>query len=198
MKRICVLLLCTFLAGLVYANDKDVYEQLLDQKKYQQLLVHLQAWERKEPTNPEVYMGYFNYYLAIGRKEGVSLDREAKTDATVIQITDPQTGEVVGYINPATTYDPDSISKAVLQLNQGLEYGEDRLDMYFGKIYILNEVLDYQTAGATLIQVLNRSMENDNKWLWKDNEPLKEGKDFLLSNIQDYYKKWFGEKTNQA
>lgn len=191
MRKWSYAFLAVALLGVsAFCDDKSTYEQLLQAKKYPELLRHLQKWEKLQPKNPEVFIGYFNYYLALGSKDAVSIDKTPKKNTDVLKITDPKTGEVVGYINPATAYDPDNTKQAILKLNEGLRYGQDRLDMYFGKIHILNEVYDFKTAGDVLVQVLNRSMINGNRWLWSNNEPVKDGKAFLLNNIQDYYSRW--------
>ncbi|HOV63587.1 MAG TPA: tetratricopeptide repeat protein [Spirochaetia bacterium] len=193
-----VLLTVALVSVSAFCDDKSTYEQLLQARNYPDLLKHLQNWEKKEPKNPEVYIGYFNYYLSVGSKEAVSIDKTAKKNTDVLSITDPKTGEVVGYINPATAYDPENTKQAILKLNEGLRYGQDRLDMYFGKIYILNEVYDFKTAGDVLVQVLNRSKINGNQWLWSNNEPVEDGKAFLLNNIQDYYSLWLGLESEEG
>jgi hypothetical protein len=45
-------------------------------------------------------------------------------------------------------------------LNKGLEYSKNRLDMYFGKISILNQINDYQKAGEEVMKILQLSNEN--------------------------------------
>lgn len=197
-RKAVVVVVLLLVSLFVPADDKSTYEQLLKQGKHKELLSHLLNWEKKEPRNPEVYIGYFNYYLSVGRKEGVSLDKTAKPNANVLEIKDPKTGEIVAYMNPATIYDDKSIAQALSKLNEGLQYGTDRLDMYFGKIHILNEVFDYRRAGSTLIEVLSRSAINKNKWLWSNNEPVKDGEGFLLNNLQDYYGKWFELRSDEG
>jgi FimV-like protein len=194
-----VVFVCLLVPALAaFPDQKADYQKLLEQKRYPELLQLLTAWEQSDPTNPEVYIGYINYYLTVGRIEGVSLDRTAKQGATVLRLTDPNTGETVGYMNPAVFYDDKDVAAGLGKLNEGLKYGPDRLDMYFGKIYILNEVLDYGTAGKTLVDVLNRSALNGNKWLWSDNKPVQDGQDFLLNNIQDYYSKWLDARSKES
>jgi tetratricopeptide (TPR) repeat protein len=199
MKTITLTLLCLLVASATaFSDDKATYEQLLQQQKYPELLKHLQKWEVSEPRNPEVYIAYFNYYLSIGRKEGVSIDKAPKRGADVLTITDPKTNKVLGYMNPSTIYNTDDVAQALIKLNEGMSYGPDRLDMYFGKIFILNEVFDYRTAGSVLVEVLNRSQANGNRWFWSNNEPVKNAEFFLLNSVQDYYEKWLENGSDAA
>jgi tetratricopeptide (TPR) repeat protein len=169
MNRIAVALTCLLVAaGVAFSDEKADCQKLLNDKKYPELLALLGRWENSDPTNPEVYIAYLNYYLA------------------------------VGHMNPSVTYDDKSIAAGISKLNEGLKYGTERLDMYFGKIHILNEVQDYVGAGDVLVQVLNRSVENHNGWLWSDNKPVEDGQEFLLNVIQDYYRKWIDAETQES
>lgn len=193
---------CLFFAILgatASAGPKDDYQALLQKGDYSALAALLDRWYKSEPKNPEVFIGYFNLHLHLAMKSGLAIDKDLPTDAKeYMTITDPKTGKTVGYMHGNTIYEESETAKAIAYLDQGLAFGPDRLDMYFGKIHVLLEIHDYGRATETLSTVFARSKINHNFWLWSDNKKLDDGRNFLLGNIQDYYNKWFGEKSKES
>ena len=177
---------------------KGIYETLFKEERYNELYEHLQEWEEKEANNPEMYIAYFNYYIIRERFSGISIDNEMKGGTTAIQINDPETGEIVGYINESVQYKNNDIIIAVEYLDKGLNIAPNRLDMHFGKIHILNEVGYYDDAGNELFKTLEISNEINNNWLWANNEMLENGEIFLLNNINDYYGFWLNANEEKA
>jgi hypothetical protein len=103
--------------GIIYNRDYQItYETLLNGSRYSELYTHLQLWENEEPDNPEVYVAYFNYYLARNRSPG---------------------SKAAGY---TAGFKVDDVLIGVEYLNRGLVTSPERLDMHFGKIFILIEV----------------------------------------------------------
>jgi tetratricopeptide (TPR) repeat protein len=179
-------------------NYKEKYDKLFKENRYDVLYDHIQTWETEESNNPEIYIAYFNYYIFRNRFSGVSIDREIKGSVISIAISDPETGEVVGYNNDAIEYDSDDIITAVEFLDKGLNIAPDRLDMHFGKIRILNEIELYNEAGSELYTTLEISKKINDKWLWANSEQIENGKMFLLNNINDYYRFWLSKRTEES
>jgi tetratricopeptide (TPR) repeat protein len=177
---------------------KDTYTELLKSAKYNELFTHLQMWENDEPNNPEMFIAYFNYFIDRNKFSGVSIDKEQKGNGPTMELTDSQSGEIVGYINGSVQYNTDDILTAVNYLNRGLEITPNRLDMHFGKIHILNEIKYYKMAGDALFSSLEISKKINNKWLWSDNEEIEDGKSFFINNIQDYYGLWLNTNEKEA
>jgi tetratricopeptide (TPR) repeat protein len=195
---ICLAVL-TFVSAAAIAQDyRAVYQELLTQKKYDALLVHLQEWEKSEPKNPEMFIAYFNYYINLGATSGISIDKDRKGSGETLQITDPETGEIMGYFNDSISYDVEKVKKGVEYLDKGLSYTPDRLDMHFGKIHILNTISDYHNAGKELFDTIVLSKKIHNAWLWSNNEKISEGEKFFLNNILDYYQTWLEVRTETA
>jgi tetratricopeptide (TPR) repeat protein len=161
---------------------KGTYRLLWEDKKYDEVFAHLQAWEAKEPNNPEMYIAFFNYYINTGRSSMLSLYREGEDN----------------YIGESTQYNNDSISKAIKYIDKGLSIAPNRLDMHFGKIYLLNEMKYYKEAKDELYATLEISKKIDNNWLWTDNEKAENAKVSFLRDINDYYSKWFKIGTEET
>ncbi|MDR0456569.1 MAG: hypothetical protein LBH20_07815 [Treponema sp.] len=179
-------------------DHKKIYEILLNDKKYDELYDHLQMWETKEPENPEIYIAYFNYYIHKDRFSGVSIDMERKGDGPTLQMNDPKTGEIVGYLNDSVVYNNNDIIIAVEYLDKGLSIAPNRLDMHFGKIHILNEIKYYKEAGNELYGTLEISKIISNNWLWSNNEKIEDEESFFLNCINNYYSFWLNEQTEES
>jgi len=198
MKRSIVLVALVAIGFVAFADNKADYEALLSQGRYEELLTHLTAWEREEPENPEMFIGWFNYHIAKGRESGISIDRKRRGTGPAMTITNPETGEVVGYMNDSVQYDPDEIGKAFGYIDRGLGYCPNRLDMHFGKIHLLTQIEDYNAAGKALKTVFDLASKNESHWLWSDNEKVEDGQEFLLNNVQDYYQAWMNAETEES
>ncbi len=194
-KALAILLL--FQSVLLFADYKQDYISLLDGKKYDTLKILLDKWINKEPENPEVYIAFFNYYLSKGRISGVAIESKPKGDQQ-IAITNPDSGEIVGYINDSNKYDGNDLKKAFEYISQGLSISQNRLDMHFGKIHLLGQIEDYHKQCDQMIKTLSISKINSNKWLWDNNKEIKDGKIFMLNNMQDYIITWIDDRSEES
>ena len=100
----------------------------------------------------------------------------------------------IAYFN----YYTEDIFTAMDYLDRGLDMYPDRLDMHFGKIYILNENGYYTMAGEELIAMLEISKRINNNWMWADNAKMPNGELFFISSIQDYYRFWLTAEAEEA
>jgi tetratricopeptide (TPR) repeat protein len=155
-------------------------------------------WEKKESNNPEMFIAFFNYYINRNRFSGISIDKERKGTEETIELSDPHSVKIVGYMNKAVHYDTGDILIATGYLDEGLLIAPNRLDMHFGKIHILNEVGFYEISGNELFATLNISKKINNEWLWANNEKIEDGERFFINNLQDYYGLWLNAKTIEA
>jgi tetratricopeptide (TPR) repeat protein len=161
---------------------KGKYETLSKDKKYDELEKHLQAWEAKEPNNPEMYIAYSNYYINRNISSGVSVYRDPTGD----------------YIEPSMQFNNDDVAAAVKKLDKALNIAPNRLDIRFGKVYILNEIEHYKAAGVELLATLEFSKKIDNNWLWANNEKIRDAESFFWEKVNGYYGSWFNKGTEEA
>ncbi len=103
----------------------------------------LNEWIKAKPDDPELYVAYYNFYVKKSMKEVISLERTQQGNKS-LQITDPKTGKIVAYMNDGVTYDIELVEKGFHYIDIGIEKFPSRLDMRFGKIYILGKIYDYQ------------------------------------------------------
>lgn len=160
---------------LVSKNDTLGQQQLLDK------------WERADSNDPELYIAYFNYFVKKSNKEVVTLGQNPKgTEVLQIMDQDSSKKEPVAYIYGDTYYDQNILKKGFDYIDKGLAKHPNRLDMRFGKIYLLGQIEDYEKFTAEIINTIDYSDVNKNKWTWADNNPLDDPQNFMLSSIQDY------------
>ena len=88
--------------------------------------------------------------------------------------------------------------KAVEHLEDALKLAPNRLDIWFGKINILNEIGDHESAGQRLRMLLEFSREINNQWLWSNDEKIEDGEEVFLFGIQDYYMWWYELNTEES
>ena len=147
----------------------------------------LSKWEMSNKNDPELFVAYFNYYVTKSRTDVIEIGHNPKgKDALVVMELDTSIKEPAGFIYDGTTYDKSLLSKGFSWIKKGIDMYPSRLDMRFGKIYMLGLIEDYETFTNEIIRTIDYSTKNNNKWKWSNNEPKDSGEQFLLSNIQGY------------
>ena len=147
----------------------------------------LQKWGKTDKDDPELFVAYFNYYVSKSKKEILTLGQNPKNkEGFRIMDQDSTKKEPVGFIYGDTYYDPELLSKGFDWINKGIEKHPNRLDMRFGKIYMFGQIKDYENFTKQIIQTVDYSAVNKNKWTWADSKPLDDPREFMLSSIQNY------------
>ncbi len=144
----------------------------------------LKDWEKKAPDDPELYVSYYSYYVWKSKLEYIGLQKKQKGENSLV--VKDSTGKTAAYLNDVVQYDPKYLKTGFTYIDKAIKKFPDRLDMRFGKIYMLGETKDYKTFTEEIIKTIDYSAKNKNAWLWRDNEPKKDGKKFLLEGIQNY------------
>lgn len=187
-----------FLSTVAFADFRETYLQLLDEGKFIELEQHLTMWQRAGGKDPEVFIAWFNYYINRKLKTGMAIDTSINTKKPHMIITDPKSGKTVGYLGDKVYYDYDDVRSAIRYLDTGIGYASNRLDMYFGKIHILGAIDEFDKQATVVMQVLELAHNNKHTWLWSQNKPVPDAKQFLLDNIQSYYDLWFKRQTKSS
>lgn len=170
---------------LVNAQDyQSSFIQAFENQDSSEMRRVLKEWESADPTNAELFTSYFNYYVIQSMDEIVVLETEAPSGEALV-LTD-SSGSTAGYMSSEIVYHADTINLAFDKIDQGISLYPDRLDMRFGKIYILGQMENWQVFTEEIIRTIDYSSQNDNQWTWTNNEKGEDGKDFFLSSLQDY------------
>ncbi|HEY1870653.1 MAG TPA: hypothetical protein VGG71_06310 [Chitinophagaceae bacterium] len=188
-KMIAFFFLTIFINLALGQTNQEKFKALSkrnDTTKIELLFAH---WEQTNPNDPEFYTSAINYYFSNSKQENITLDRK-QTGKESFQFTD-STGKVAGYINSNLGYNPEKLSKAIKYANTGIDKFPDRLDIRFGKCYLLQQIGDYDNFTKEVIKTVDYSLENKNNWSWTDNKKEEDGEGFMLETIQAYLKELY-------
>jgi len=183
-KTICILLLSTAAHGQNYFEQFKKYLETGDSTNQ---LNTLTAWQNASPKDADLYVSYFNYYVSRSRHELLELSQE-RPDGESLALTaqDDTTKQIAGFLGSVTHFDTNELQKGIDQIEKGINLYPDRLDMRFGKIYIYGQAEYWNEFVTEIIKAIKRSAVNKNRWVWRDNKPQADGKNFFLSSLQDY------------
>ncbi|MCX6146076.1 MAG: tetratricopeptide repeat protein [Candidatus Kapabacteria bacterium] len=165
-------------------NFKEQFNDLYNKKDTVGEKKLLAQWETKKQNDPELYVAYFNYYVQKSMTEMIGLEHEQKGEHS-LQLTD-STGKVAGYMNDMVVYADKDLQKGFDYIDKGIKMFPNRLDMRFGKVYMLGKKENYMEFTDEIIKTIDYSNTNKNTWLWADDKPQKDPKEFMLGSIQDY------------
>jgi len=84
------------------------------------------------------------------------------------------------------TYKKSFVDKGFHYIDIGIQKFPDRLDMRFGKVYMLGKIDDYDAFTQEIIKAIDYSQKINMKWTWTDNKLVDDPKTFMLGNIQSY------------
>jgi tetratricopeptide (TPR) repeat protein len=166
---------------------KQQYNDIVSKNDTVGQLLLLAKWEKADNNDPELYVAYFNYYINKSKKEIIELGYNPKGEG-VLQIMDMDTTKKapVAYMYGNIYYDPGLLKKGFEYADIGIAKNPSRLDIRFGKTYMLGELENWKDFTAEIIKTIDYSVTINNKWTWTDNEPVEDSIQFMLSSIQDY------------
>ena len=188
-KIITVLFLSTFSNLLLGQTNYEKFKKLSKEKDTASIKFLLAEWEQANQNDPELYTSAFNFYFSNSKQEIISVDNAQRSKES-FQLTD-STGKVAGYLSSNLDYNPDKLNKAFNYIATGIEKFPNRLDMRFGKCYVLGEISDYENFTNEIIKTIEYSNAIKNNWLWTDNKKLDDAENFMLGTIQSYLKQLY-------
>lgn len=168
-------------------HHKTEFNQLLSKNDTTAQRSLLQKWEAKNNQDPDLYVAYFNYYVNRSKQEIIEIGNNPQGDDVLkITNTDKSKKDQVGYIYGVQMFNPLLVQKGFYYAERGLQIAPARLDIRFGKVFVYSKMKDWNNYAQEIIKAVNYGATIDNKWLWTDNKPLEDPKEFLLQNIQSY------------
>ncbi|MBW1296325.1 tetratricopeptide repeat protein [Aquimarina litoralis] len=170
---------------LKYCQTKDTLNQLRT----------LEEWKKINPNDPELYTSYFNYHFSKSRKEVIALTTDQPNGQSLV-IKD-SLNKTAGFLGSEIHYDKSELQKGISKIDEGIKNYPNRLDMRFGKIYVLGQTKDWQKFTSEIIKTIQYSSKNKNNWTWTNNETRKDGENFFLSALQDYQLQLYNTGDNK-
>jgi tetratricopeptide (TPR) repeat protein len=185
MPKQIVLFLLVLLTGQSFAqNYKGAFTRLLQEEDTTAQRELLQHWQRANPTDAELFVAWFNYYMQASRQEIMHLS-DSGNGKSSLALTD-STGAEVGYLTEDFDYDSALLEKAFQYIDKGINTHTTRLDMRFGKIYALGLTENYERFTNEIIKAIEVGNKLKGQWTWADNKKLEDPERFFLGNIQEY------------
>ncbi len=77
-------------------------------------------------------------------------------------------------------YDQALLNQALAKIDEGIARYPNRLDMRFGKAYILSRNKDWDGYTNEMVKAIQQAKVNNNQWLWEGNADDKK----LLANVR--------------
>jgi tetratricopeptide (TPR) repeat protein len=184
MKRLFTFLLFALpLIGTSQSYKKE-FTALLQAEDTLAQKALLQKWERENSNDPELYVCYFNYHVNLSRQEVLSLQQQPQGEE-YLEMKD-SANQTAGYITSSIAYTEKHFNKALEYINKGISKNPARLDMRFGKCYLLGNVEDFEGLTKEVVTTLAYAKKINNKWTWDGNKPVEDPKNFMLNSIQGY------------
>ncbi|MDI1256095.1 MAG: tetratricopeptide repeat protein [Flavobacterium sp.] len=144
----------------------------------------LQQWENADLNDAELYTAWFNYYANKSMTAVLSLDKKQKGNES-FAAKDANDSNAF-YINENTNYDPKYIKSGFEYINKGIAKFPERLDMRFGKTYMLGKLEDFNNFTKEIVNAIEYGQKINNKWTWTDSKPLDDPTQFMLASVQEY------------
>ncbi|MCQ6960916.1 tetratricopeptide repeat protein [Mucilaginibacter aquariorum] len=190
------LLLITFLSSCLLnatsAQDfKNRFKETFPKGNSDSTLSLLNQWRKAAPNDPEFYVYAYNFYAQEGLKPVLSLTTD-KRSADGFEIKDKD-NKTAAYLGTTNRYNETLINKGFNYIDTGISKYPDRLDMRFGKVYILGRIKNYKLFTQEIINAVNYGETINLKWAWTDGKPLDDSKKFMLATIQEYVVQMFNE-----
>lgn len=144
----------------------------------------LVRWEQAEPNSPDLAASWFNYYYIKADQEVLQLSNSPSLAEDGFIISD-STGPV-GSLTTGHAYNQKLLDKGFAHIDQALKRYPNRLDLWFGKIYVIGLTEDWEQYTQNILEVVQQGAKNKHNWLWSNDEPVEDGEAFFLASLQDY------------
>ena len=183
--KLRIILILTLIANFGFAqNFHEKFKKSTEEKDTIQQLKILKEWESKNSNDPELYTSYFNYYFAKSKTDLISIDKNSNGKEGY-QLKD-SLGNVAGYIQSNKSYNEKYAKKGIEYIDKGILKFPKRLDMRFGKTYVLGENENYTEFTKEIIKTIEYSNVIKNEWNWTKDKKLEDAENFMLGSIQNY------------
>jgi tetratricopeptide (TPR) repeat protein len=165
-------------------NYKEQYAILIKKQDTASLKKLLSKWEKEKPIDAEMFIGFFNYYALKSKSDIISLNN-IKPNKESLVATNEKTKEKI-YISSNKNYNNQILNKGFSYIDRAIKLYPKRLDMIFGKIFMLGDMENYSQFTNEIILAIELAHKTKYDFTWKNNEPLKDAEAFFLGSLQSY------------
>ncbi len=166
-------------------NDSATIEQTLSEIRY------------GNDQSAERYIAEYNYWVNkahVSKGPILSTELPEGIDVSGVFTLTDSIGNVAGYMYGVEYYDSLLTDSALLIISEGILRYPDRLDMRFGKIYLLSQSGRWQSYTDEILSTLEHAEKNNNAWEYPN---ITESIDtILIYSIFDYEKTLYNALSN--
>ncbi len=141
-------------------------------------------WEKEKPIDVEMLIGFFNYYTLKSKTEISTLNNREPKKEIIVAINEKTKKKL--YISANRNYNTLILNKGFSYIDRAIKLYPKRLDIIFGKIFMLGEMENYNQFTNEIIQTIELAHKTKYDFTWKNNEPLKDAEAFFLGSMQSY------------
>lgn len=167
-----------------FSKQFETYFQLADSLNQR---LTLEKWRSFNDKDPEFITAEFNYLISQSTSERLVLGDDPESQEFIEMMSADST--LKGnpqYIFSETVYDTTMLTKAFISISRGIFLYPNRLDMRFGKIYMIFKMKNLEYFTKEIIQTLDYGQSINNRWKWTNNDAVVDSTKFLLMGIQEY------------
>ena len=163
MKRnILVLVIgCLFCSGVYGQSYKERFSTALEAKDMAKAEATLKEWDFNDANDAELYVSYFNFFTVKSMEN--SSEENVKANS----------------------------SKALEFITEGIQRFPTRFDMRIAKIYMLNEIKEYDEFTSEIIKLIDASVKNRNDWKGEDFTLIEKPDDMFFGAILEFQEMLF-------
>lgn len=194
LKRILVLWFSCAVPSLFGQYSMADYHRLDRSRDTAGIRLMMERWALVQQGEADYYIACFNYSVQQAKQEVVVLTQE-EPNGQHFAVRDSVSG-TVAYLSSITQYDSAGLKTGYDCINEGIQKHPRRLDMRFGKIYVLGITENYTAYTDLLIQTMRDGATHSQRWLWADGKKLKKGNDFMEENAHEYIVKLFNVEAD--
>jgi tetratricopeptide (TPR) repeat protein len=184
-KYFLLLIPSLFCLHLSAQSLKDQFAQAFTKDDTTAEIRILAEWNKTVHDDPDRYVDAFNYYAKRGLTEVLSLT-STKNSSNAFELKDKK-NKTVGYLGSTPSLNQKFINEGFACIDSAITKFPNRLDMRFGKVYVLGRVFDYDKFTQEIIRAIDYGQTINNKWLWRDGKPLDNPEKFMLGTVQSYF-----------
>ena len=184
MRKLTLMLLLSVFVGMKAQNFEAEFANYFESKDTLNMRITLQKWEKAKPLDSELYTSYLDYYFIVAHDE-VFTFYTGKDEGESIQMVNG-TPKVAGYLGSHLTIRKPILSRGISKIDEGIRLYPDRLDMRLGEIFVFGQAKEWAAFTGKIIEAIDQSAKNKNKWIWTHNLKKYDGEEVFFSSLQDY------------
>jgi tetratricopeptide (TPR) repeat protein len=159
VKRLVSLIVAiTALFAVQAQSYPDQFNEALDRNDLKAQRAILADWQLAAPTDIDLYIARWNYY-----------------------VNDYMGEDQTGYLS---TRDQAIVDSGFAVIDEAIERYPERLELRFGKIYFLGQIMRWDGFVEEILRTLDYSQQIVHKWTF--NELTGQGRQLMSEGMQDY------------